>query len=208
MAAALTCMAVNVAVYGFVAWLPTFLVGQGMSVVRSLGFTTLMSLGSVAGALVGMALGDRVSRQRSLVGTCLAIMALGSVYAALREPIAITVVGFSLVTSIYTLVTLGLYAYIPELFPTHLRLRGTGFAGMCGRATSIATPFLVVALFDRFGLPGCSAWSPACWCCSAQRSCCCGSRPPASRSTRPMSSPLPRRPPPACAAPPEMSQEG
>ncbi|MFH6786844.1 MULTISPECIES: MFS transporter [Methylobacterium] len=153
-AAALTCMAVNVAVYGFVAWLPTFLVGQGMSVVRSLGFTTLMSLGSVAGALVGMALGDRVSRQRSLVGTCLAILALGSVYATLREPVAITVVGFTLVTSIYTLVTLGLYAYIPELFPTHLRLRGTGFAGMCGRATSIATPFLVVALFDRFGLPG------------------------------------------------------
>ncbi|GJD52145.1 Inner membrane metabolite transport protein YdjE [Methylobacterium crusticola] len=153
-AAALTCMAVNISVYGFVAWLPTFLVRQGMSVVQSLGFTTLMSLGSIAGALVGMALGDRISRQRSLVGTCLAIMALGVVYATLREPVEITVVGFCLVTSIYTLVTLGLYGYIPELFPTHLRLRGTGVAGMCGRAASIATPFLVVGLFEAFGLPG------------------------------------------------------
>ncbi|MGY2046687.1 MFS transporter [Methylobacterium sp. JK268] len=153
-AAALTCMTVNVSVYGFVAWLPTFLVGQGMSVVQSLGFTTLMSLGSIAGALVGMALGDRVSRQRSLVGTCLAILVLGSVYATLREPLEITLAGFALVTSIYTLVTLGLYAYIPELFPTHLRLRGTGFAGMCGRAASIATPFLVVSLFGAFGVAG------------------------------------------------------
>lgn len=153
-AAALTCMAVNISVYGFVAWLPTFFVKQGMTIVQSLGFTTLMSFGSVAGALVGMALGDRVSRRRSLVGTCLVIMALGLVYPTLREPTEITIVGFLLVTSIYTLVTLGLYAYIPELFPTSYRLRGTGVAGMCGRAASMATPFLTVALYDRFGLNG------------------------------------------------------
>lgn len=153
-AAALTCMAVNISVYGFVAWLPTFFVKQGMTIVQSLGFTTLMSFGSVAGALVGMALGDRVSRRWSLVGTCLVIMALGFVYPTLREASEITIVGFLLVTSIYTLVTLGLYAYIPELFPTAYRLRGTGVAGMCGRAASMATPFLTVALYDRFGLHG------------------------------------------------------
>jgi putative MFS transporter len=153
-AASLTCMAVNMSVYGFVAWLPTFLVRQGMTVVQSLGFTTFMACGSVAGALVGMALGDRVSRQWSIVGTCVAIIVLGAIYPSLRDPAAITAVGFLLVTSIYTLVTLGLYAYIPELFPTPLRLRGTGVAGVCGRATSIATPFLTIWLFERFGLEG------------------------------------------------------
>ena len=61
--AALTVMAVNVSVYGFVAWLPTFMLKQGMTIVQSLGFTTLMSFGSVAGALVGMAVGDRFSRR-------------------------------------------------------------------------------------------------------------------------------------------------
>nr|WP_294516306.1 MFS transporter [uncultured Rhodopila sp.] len=153
-AASLTVVAVNVSVYGFVAWLPTFLVKQGMTIVQSLGFTTLMAFGSVAGALVGMLLADRVARQKSLVATCLIIMALGFLYPMMRDPAAITVAGFALITSIYVLVTIGLYAYVPELFPTELRLRGTGFAGMCGRAASISTPYLAVMLFDRFGVQG------------------------------------------------------
>jgi MFS transporter, putative metabolite:H+ symporter len=154
LAACLTVVAVNVSVYGFVAWLPTFLVKQGMTIVQSLGFTTLMSFGSTAGALVGLLLADRFSRQKSLVVTCLAIIALGFVYPAMRDPAALTVVGFALITSIYVLVTIGLYAYVPELFPTELRLRGTGVAGMCGRAASISTPYLAVMLFERFGIQG------------------------------------------------------
>lgn len=70
----------------------------------------------------------------------------------MRDTSAITIVGFSLITSIYVLVTLGLYAYVLELFPTELQLRGTGVAGMCGRATLISTPYLAVMLFERFGL--------------------------------------------------------
>ena len=152
--AALTVMAVNVSVYGFVAWLPTFMVKQGMTVVQSLWFTTLMSCGSVAGALVGMAIGDRLSRRKSILGTCLAIAALGILYPTLRDPTEIAMVGFVLVTAIYTLVTLGLYAYVPELFPTEYRLRGTGVAGMCGRAASITTPYFAVYLFEQYGIQG------------------------------------------------------
>ncbi|MDE2363490.1 MAG: MFS transporter [Hyphomicrobiales bacterium] len=152
--AALTVMAVNVSVYGFVAWLPTFLLKQGMTIVHSLGFTTLMSFGSVAGALVGMAVGDRFSRQKSLLATCFAIAALGLIYPNLHDTTEVTIVGFCLVTAIYTLVTLGLYAYVPELFPTEYRLRGTGVAGVCGRAASITTPYLAIYLFDNFGVRG------------------------------------------------------
>lgn len=153
-AACLTVVAVNMSVYGFVAWLPTFLIKQGMTIVQSLGFTTLMSFGSTAGALIGLLLADRVSRQKSMIGSCLAIMALGTLYPMMRDPAAVTAVGFALITSIYVLVTLGLYAYVPELFPTELRLRGTGVAGMFGRGASISTPYLAVMLFERFGLEG------------------------------------------------------
>jgi len=154
LAASLTVIAVNMSVYGFVAWLPTFLLKQGMTIVQSLGFTTLMSFGSTAGALVGLMLADRVSRQKSLIGSCLVIIALGTLYPMMRDAAAIAGVGIALITSIYVLVTIGLYAYVPELFPTELRLRGTGFAGMCGRAASISTPYLAVTLFERFGLEG------------------------------------------------------
>ena len=152
--ACLTVVAINMSVYGFVAWLPTFLVKQGMTIVQSLGFTTLMSFGSTAGALVGLMLADRVGRQKAMIGSCLAVMALGTLYPLMHDIAAITGVGFSLITSIYVLVTIGLYAYVPELFPTELRLRGTGISSMCGRAASISTPYLAVMLYERFGLQG------------------------------------------------------
>jgi MFS transporter, putative metabolite:H+ symporter len=44
--------------------------------------------------------------------------------------------------------------YIPELFPTSIRLRGTGFCSMCGRAASIASPFVVVLAYRSAGLRG------------------------------------------------------
>ena len=101
-----------------------------------------------------MALGDRFSRQKSMIGTCVAIIVLGFIYSSLRDQMEITIAGFALVTAIYTLVTLGLYAYIPELFPTEYRLRGTGVAGVSGRAVSITTPYLTVYLFEHFGVQG------------------------------------------------------
>ncbi|MEX3964015.1 MFS transporter [Paraburkholderia sp. EG286B] len=152
--AALVCVAVNVSVYGFVAWLPTFFVKQGLTVVQSLGFVTLMAFGAPGGALVGYLLGDRLGRQRGLIVFSLATIVLGFIYPQMRDPVAISVTGFALVTSIYTFVTLGLYGYIPELFPTAFRLRGTGFAGVCGRAASMSTPYAAVALFQNFGVSG------------------------------------------------------
>ncbi|AHB05996.1 MFS transporter [Pandoraea pnomenusa 3kgm] len=152
--AALTCVAINVAVYGFVAWLPTFFVKQGLTVVQSLGFTTLMAFGAPGGALVGYLLGDRLGRQRGLVLFSAATIVLGFLYPQMRDAMSISIVGFCLVTAIYTIVTLGLYGYIPELFPTAFRLRGTGFAGVCGRAASMSTPYLAVALFQHFGISG------------------------------------------------------
>ncbi|MGE8367625.1 MFS transporter [Cupriavidus sp.] len=152
--AALTCMTANVAVYGFVAWLPTFFVKEGLTVVQSLGFTTLMALGAPGGAVVGFLLGDRIGRRRALLIFSFATIVLGVIYPQMRDAASITVVGFTLVTCIYTIVTLGLFGYIPELFPTEYRLRGTGVAGMFGRAASMSTPYLAVMLFQRFGLTG------------------------------------------------------
>ena len=148
------CMAILVSVYGFVAWLPTFFVKQGLTVVQSLGFTTLMSFGAPTGAVVGFLLGDRLPRRTALIIFCAIAICLGLIYPNMHAPVEVTTVGFLLVTAIYTLVTITLYGYIPELFPTQYRLRGTGMTNMAGRAISIATPYLAISLFDRFGLTG------------------------------------------------------
>ncbi|MFF7710009.1 MFS transporter [Pseudomonas sp. NPDC007930] len=152
--AAITAMAVNVAVYGFVAWLPTFFVSEGHTVVKSLGFTTLMSFGAPAGALLGFAIADRLGRSRGLILFALLAIGLGVIYPNMASTAGIAGVGFALVTCIYTIVTFGLFGYVPELFPTHLRLRGTGVAGVCGRLASMATSYLAVVLFQQFGVVG------------------------------------------------------
>jgi putative MFS transporter len=152
--AALTCMAINMSLYGFVAWLPTFFVKEGLTIVQSLGFVLLMSFGAPAGAVVGYLVTDRIGRRNGIVLFSLVTIALGFVYVQMRTPAAISVVGFALVTAIYTVCTLGLFGYIPELFPTAHRLRGTGVAGTCGRAASMSTPYVALLLYTHFGVTG------------------------------------------------------
>ncbi|KVN17889.1 MULTISPECIES: MFS transporter [unclassified Burkholderia] len=152
--AAMTAIAVNIGLYGFIAWLPTFFVSEGLSVVKSLGFVLLMSIGSPVGGACGYLIADRIGRAKGIAYAAVVSIVLGWIYVSLRDAAAIIVVGFCLVTSIYTITTLGLFGFIPELFPTEVRLRGTGFAGMTGRAASIATPYLALALYRHVGVGG------------------------------------------------------
>src|SRR6266566_4907619 len=44
--------------------------------------------------------------------------------------------------------------YVPELFPTHIRMRGAGFCNTVGRVMTIVTPYMVVAIFGGYGIGG------------------------------------------------------
>jgi putative MFS transporter len=55
---------------------------------------------------------------------------------------------------IYMLVTLLFAIYIPELFPTEVRMRASGICNTVGRGATILTPFLVVALFRSYQVGG------------------------------------------------------
>jgi MFS transporter, putative metabolite:H+ symporter len=147
-------VAINTVVYGFIAWVPTFLVKEGMSVVSSLGFTTLMSLGGPVGAVIGMWLGDRIGRKRGIIAFLVLAMLLGFLYPYSSDPIFLSIVGFGLVTVIYILVAFTFALYVPELFPTDLRMRGAGFCNTVGRVMTIVTPYMVVAIFGAYGIGG------------------------------------------------------
>ena len=147
-------VALNTVIYGFVAWVPTFLVKQGMSVVSSLGFTTLMSLGGPVGAVIGMWLGDRIGRKRGIIAFSVLAMLLGILYPYSSDPIFLSTVGFGLVTVLYILVAFTFALYVPELFPTEVRMRGAGFCNTIGRMMTIVTPYMVVAIFGAYGIGG------------------------------------------------------
>ena len=62
--------------------------------------------------------------------------------------------GFLVSCVIYVLSSLSIACYLPELFPTEVRLRGSGIANTAGRAVNIAVPYAIAATFDEFGLYG------------------------------------------------------
>ncbi len=71
-------------VYGFIVWLPSFFVKQGLTITSSLGFTAIMSLGGPFGAGIGMLVADRFNRKRMIIGLSILAALLGLAYPASR----------------------------------------------------------------------------------------------------------------------------
>ncbi|HJV84552.1 MAG TPA: MFS transporter [Noviherbaspirillum sp.] len=139
------------ALYGFVIWLPTFLVKQGLSMSHSLGYTTIMSSGSLIGVWLASRFSDRLGRKRGIVLLSIIAGAIGGIYPHAGSIEGTTVLGLLLITAIYCCSTLGYSTYVPELFPTQVRLRGSGISSVAGRAASIVAPQVVGVLYAYDG---------------------------------------------------------
>jgi len=145
---------INTLLYGFVTWLPVFFIKQGLTVATSFGYALLMGLGAPVGSAIGALTADRWGRKRTIIGSSALTIALGLIYPMISDPILLPAVGFALTIPIYILVALLFGIYIPELFPTEVRLRASGMVNTLGRGATIITPFLVVTLFESRGISG------------------------------------------------------
>jgi putative MFS transporter len=147
-------IAINTLLYGFVTWLPVFFIKQGLSVATSFSYALLMALGAPVGSAIGALTADRWGRKPTIIGSSLITVALGIIYPMISDPILLPAIGFLLTIPIYVLVALLFGIYIPELFPTEVRLRASGIVNTLGRGATIVTPFLVVMLFEARGVAG------------------------------------------------------
>ena len=145
---------INPLLYGFVTWLPTFFVQQGLSIAKSFRYSLVMALGAPLGSAIGAFTADSWGRKPTIIGACLLTILIGSFYPFIKNPAILMLTGFSLIIPIYVLVALLFAIYIPELFPTEVRLRASGICNTFGRGAIIFTPFLVVALFRSHGVGG------------------------------------------------------
>jgi putative MFS transporter len=145
---------INSLLYGFVTWLPTFFVQQGLSIARSFNYSLVMAFGAPLGSAIGAFTADSWGRKPTIVGASLLTILIGSFYPFITNPTVLMIVGFSLIVPIYVLVALLFAVYIPELFPTEIRLRSSGICNTFGRGAIIFTPFIVVALFKSHGVGG------------------------------------------------------
>ncbi|OFP36364.1 MULTISPECIES: MFS transporter [unclassified Corynebacterium] len=133
---------VSLAYYGAFTWIPSLLVDQGFSLVRSFSFTLIITLAQLPGyALAGWLI--EVWGRRTTLAVFLAGSAVSAgLYGFAAVPWQIITAGCLL--SLFNLGAWGaLYAIGPELYPTQIRATGTGAAAAFGRVGSILAPLIV-----------------------------------------------------------------
>ncbi|MFL6718030.1 MAG: MFS transporter [Burkholderiaceae bacterium] len=145
---------INTLLYGFITWLPTFFVKQGLTIATSFQYSMLMSIGAPIGSAIGALTADRWGRKPTIGFSGLLAIVFGCIYPFVHDPVLLPVVGFALTVPIYVLVAVLFAIYIPELFPTEVRLRAAGICNTFGRGATIGTPFLVLWLFSSYGIVG------------------------------------------------------
>jgi MFS transporter, putative metabolite:H+ symporter len=150
--ALLIAVTTTTVLYGFNGWLPTFLIKQGHGVVATLAFTAVMGLGAPLGSWVGSVIADRAGRRIGIIVLSLAWAVFGVGYAHAGTDIELMAVGFGVMVSSYALVSVGYAIYIPELFPTTLRMRGGGLAGAAGRLAAAGAQYGVVWAYGFGGV--------------------------------------------------------
>jgi len=143
---------VNFSYYGAFIWIPSILVAQGYDLVRSFGFTLVITLAQLPGYAVAAWLievwGRRATLSVFLVGSAVSAIFFGTA----TGPGAIIAAGMAL--SFFNLGAWGaLYAVTPEMYPTSLRATGTGWAAGVGRIASIVAPLVVPSLLLAGGAP-------------------------------------------------------
>lgn len=139
--------------YGFVSWIPTLLIAKGILVTRSLEYTFLIVLTYPIAPLLVMLIVDRYERKWQLVHSVILVAIVGSLFAMLRVPAWLVVVG-CLQTLLVNWMSTIVHAYQSELFPTWMRARAVGFVFSWSRLSSIFVGFFIAFFLREFGQPG------------------------------------------------------
>jgi putative MFS transporter len=136
---------INFAYYGAFSWLPSLLVDRDLDLVRSFGFTLVITAAQLPGYAVAAWLIEKWGRRPTLA-VFLAGSAVGAgLFATAGGETAVLVTG--MVLSFFNLGAWGaLYALTPEVYPTALRGTGAGAAAGFGRIASIVAQLCVPPL--------------------------------------------------------------
>ena len=141
---------VNFSYYGAFIWIPTILVAAGFPLVRSFGFTLIITLAQLPGYFVAAWLIEVIGRGRTLALFLAGSAVSAGLFGTATGETQIIIYGMML--SFFNLGAWGaLYAVTPELYPTRLRGTGAGWAAGVGRIASIVAPLMVPVLLAMGG---------------------------------------------------------
>lgn len=147
----LVLIGMNVIQYTLMNWLPTIFAAKGINTKDSTILNTVGLFGAPFGIFIASLIMDKIPRKVMGLGLLIIIGALGIFYGQLDSLSSISIVGFILFTFIYMYVCFASAVYVPEIWPTDAKLRGSGFCNAVGRASGIVFPFIVNMVLTNYG---------------------------------------------------------
>jgi putative MFS transporter len=152
--------------YGLTTWLNTLVQRSWYPYSMSVKFTLWVSCAGIVGFIAAALLIERMGRRwlciAALVGSAVAAYFYGT---ASNVP---TLWFFGLFMQFFLFAMWSvLYAYTAELYPTHARATGAGFASAVGRVGSLLGPFIVGIILPKVGEAGVFALGALCFLAAA-----------------------------------------
>lgn len=146
-------ISVNFAYFGVLLWLPSILVDvYHFSVATSLTMTIVTNGVGFVGRLCGVYLIEKIGRKPLIIYTYILTAAFCLAIGNLENPaylLALTAAFFFFADQS----SVGVVAYIPELYPTRLRVLGSAWAAAAGRIASALAPIMagVFMQYNQYG---------------------------------------------------------
>jgi putative MFS transporter len=141
------------AFYGFNNWVPTLLIGQGITITKSLLYGSIIAIASPVGPLLAMTIADKIERKWLIVYSALAVIIFGLLFSQARE------VGFLIILGVMislsgSFLSVAYHAYQTELFPTRIRSRAAGLVYSFSRVGASMSGFIIAFFLRDFGVVG------------------------------------------------------
>jgi putative MFS transporter len=147
--------------YGFANWVPTLLIGQGITVTKSLLYSFIIAFALPAGPALSLLYADKVQRKWLIVVPALAVIVFGLLFGQVKDAALLIVLGV-LISLAGQTISVGYHVYQTELFPTAVRSRANGFVYSASRIGAMLSGFLIAWLLRNYGVPGVFAGITAC----------------------------------------------
>jgi putative MFS transporter len=94
---------------------------------------------------------DRFPRKVTAIVLLLSLSVLAYAYSLQRAETMIVGFGFCMTVVLFMYVCFASAVYVPEMWPTEIRLRGSGFCNAIGRLVTVFTPFGVAWILSNYG---------------------------------------------------------
>jgi putative MFS transporter len=136
--------------YGIFTWLPSLMIGQGYTILKSFEYVLIMTIAQLPGYFTAAYLVDKIGRKATLASFLGACAVCAYFFGAGGTPAEVLVWGSLM--SFFNLGAWGVvYTYTPELYPTRIRALGSGWAAAIGRIGGILAPTVVGYMISAEG---------------------------------------------------------